>query len=308
MQCPHCNTLLVAGAGFCGNCGNPVTGQGGYGPEAQRPTPDSPHDGVTMAAPMSPNRQPTQASYPAPMSPNMQSPQAGYPTPPPATYNSSLAQPQAAWSPQPPQGAWASAPQPPGAAFPNAPRNMQSAGKAAPPRRKRKWPLRVALVFVLLVAVLAGGWFFGVRPYLNNLAETQINQAISDAQSQVFLLQTLLPTGRSIIPISEQEANNYLSTHASDQLQNLHMTITPTDVQLNFTVDGFGCTIIAVPIAVNGTLQVTNVQTQGVLAFVLSGDELANTLNTSLPGVVQQMNRKIDKVTLHNHVMDIQIH
>lgn len=292
MQCPRCNTPLAAGASFCGVCGNPVSIQSGSGPGAQGAQPSAPHpvhDGVTMAVPFRPDMPVAQAAQPS---------QRAYPTPSPAPQ-------QAGWPPQQP------AYQPQGAYMPGS-MNSTGAGRAssmsAPKRRKRKWPLYVLLVFVLLVGVLAGSWFLGVRPYLNNLAKTQITQAIGDAQSQLLLFEPLLPTGPSIIHLSEQQMNSYLSTHASDQLQHLQMTVTPAGLDLTFTVDGFACAIIAVPIAVNGTIQVTNVQTQGVLGLVLSGDELTSILNTSLPNLVQQMNRKIDKVTLQNHEMDIQMH
>lgn len=301
MQCSRCNTTLVAGASFCGVCGSPVGRPG----EAPLPGPNPIHNEVTMVAPLPPEM------YMA------QSPQMGYQAPAPTVPSAPFAppppvpqQPPGAWSPAPqqlpqqPPGAWAPAPQPVGAYVPG----NAGASVAPPKRRKRKWPLRVALVLVVLLAVLAGSWFFGVRPYLNNLAKTQITQAIGDAQTQIFLLQPLLPTGPSIILLNEQQVNAYLSTHASDQLQNLQATITPTGLHLAFTVQGLSCAIDTMPIAVNGTIQVTNVQTQGVLGLVLSGDELMNILNTSLPNLVQQMNRKIDKVTLRDHVMEIRMH
>lgn len=282
MQCPRCNAPLAAGASFCGVCGNPVSIQSGRGAEAQPPAPHLVRDGATMAVPFRPDMPVAQSSQP---------PQMAYPTVQPASQ-------QPAYQPQ-------------GAYIPGS-MNSTGAGRAssvpAPKRRKRRWPLYVLLVFVLLVGVLTGSWFLGVRPYLNNLAKTQITQAIGDAQGQLLLFEPFLPAGSSIISLSEQQINSYLSAHSSDQLQHLQMTITPAGLDLTFTVDGFACAIIAVPIAVNGTIQVTNVQTQGVLGLVLSGDELTSILNTSLPNLVQQMNRKIDKVTLRNHEMDVQMH
>ncbi|MEO7019981.1 MAG: zinc ribbon domain-containing protein [Ktedonobacteraceae bacterium] len=300
MQCPRCNTPLAAGASFCGVCGNALSTPNGGGLAGQPANLQAVHDDRTLVAPVWSDRQPAQT------------PQIGYQTPPPPLPAHPFPASQAGWSPpqQSPQGAWSPPQQPayqPQGAYAG---NMLHAGVAglAAPKRRRKWPLRVTLVLLILLVVLAGSWFLGVRPYLNNLAKTQITQAISDAQSQIVLVQPLLPTGSSTIPLSEKDINNYLSTHTSDQLQHMQVTVTPAGLRMDFTVDGLGCTLIVVPIAVNGTIQVTQVQTQGALGLVLSGDELTSILNTSLPNVVQQMNRTIDKVTLQNHVMNIQMH
>ncbi len=284
MQCPRCSTPLAAGASFCGVCGNALSTPNGSGLAGQPANLQAVHDDRTLVAPVWSDRQPA-SPFPAP--------QAGW-SPPQQS-------PQGAWSP-PQQPAY----QPQGAYAGNIP-HAGGAGLAAP-KRRRKWPLRVALVLLILLVVLAGSWFLGVRPYLNNLAKTQITQAISDAQSQIVLVQPLLPTGSSTIPLSEKDINNYLSTHTSDQLQHMQVTVTPAGLRMDFTVDGLGCTLIVVPVAVNGTIQVTQVQTQGALGLVLSGDELTSILNTSLPNIVQQMNRRLDNITLQNHVMNIQMH
>lgn len=182
-----------------------------------------------------------------------------------------------------------------------------SSAPAVSSRRRRKWPLRVLLALLILLAALAGGWFLGVRPYLNNLAKTQINQALDDAQSQILLFQLALPPGPHTIPVTENQINNYLSGHASAPLQNLSMTITPSGLRLDFTVYGFNSAIMAVPIANHGSLEVTNVQVQGPLGLIMSSDELTTLLNNSFHNFGQQMHREVDAITLHNRTMDIKI-
>ncbi|MGH2482158.1 MAG: zinc ribbon domain-containing protein, partial [Ktedonobacteraceae bacterium] len=289
-QCPHCNTPLVDDARFCGMCGNSVLLQSATGQGAQSASAQPLHNDLTLVDPALPGRQ---------MPPLIQQPGTFQPTQ------------NASWQQPPAQATWPPVQQPQNAPWPQQPMQQQpgtfSPGMPVAVKRRRKWPMRVLVVFLVILVLLAGGWFLGVRPYLNNLAKTQLTRTLDDAQSEIVLLQPALPAGPSIIPVTETNFNDYLSTHASSQLQDLHMSITPDNLRLDFKVNGFGCTIIAVPVAINGALQVTNVQTQGVLGLVLSGDELTSILNTFLQNSGQQMHRRIDAVSLHNQVMSIQI-
>lgn len=189
----------------------------------------------------------------------------------------------------------------------------RSAVELPPPTRRRKkgagriWA-RLLLVLILLVAVLAGAWFLGVRPYLHNLAQTQLDQALNAPESQILLAMIALPPGaQQVIHGSESSMNIYLSAHDSDQIQNLHMTITPTAMNLSFTVYGQNCSISALPIVTNGEIQVTQVQVQGVLNLIMSNDELTSSLNSNLQSFSAQMTHKVSKITLLEHEIDIQL-
>lgn len=187
---------------------------------------------------------------------------------------------------------------------------MNSAGVIAQTvasKRKGKRRGRGLLAFVLLLGVLVGVWFLGVRPYVHDLAQTQLDQALNGAQSQLLLFQAALPPGRQIIHADEASLNTYLSAHDTDQLQNLHATISPDGVRLDFTAYGFSNTVTAMLIASGGELQVTNVQEQGILGMVMSDDELTSTLNSHFGDIGRQMHRTIEAVTLHQHEIDIQI-
>jgi len=178
------------------------------------------------------------------------------------------------------------------------------------PTRKRRragriWA-RLLLVLVLLVAVLVGAWFLGVRPYLHNLDQTQLDQALNPPESQMLLAMLALPPGKEIIRGSENSMNLYLSAHDTDTVQNLHMTITPAGLSLSFTVYGQNNTISALPIVTNGQLQVTNVQVQGILGLIMTNDELTSSLNNNLQNFSAEMTHKITKLTLLEHEIDVQ--
>ncbi|HEU5381806.1 MAG TPA: hypothetical protein VFV38_40820 [Ktedonobacteraceae bacterium] len=305
MQCPRCNTTLVAGARFCGVCGNVIPAQDGNGPQVALSDLMSAHNDATLAVDLPPDvqllRDPQTArqNAPAQQGPFPPSPAAPWPQQPTQPVSLAANAPQTAWSPgNGPQGAY-----PPG----RLPRTVSSAG-TRPARRRRRWPLRVLLVLLVLLTLLAGGWFLGVRPYLNDLAKTQINKALNDAQSQLLILQFALPAGPRTIPVTENDINNYLQGHTTDPLQDLHMTIATDGLHLDFKVYSFACAISAVPIASNGGLQVTNVQVQGPLALILSSDDVTTLLDDSFSNFGQQMHRKVDAIVLHDHRMEMRIH
>jgi hypothetical protein len=167
---------------------------------------------------------------------------------------------------------------------------------------------------VVLIAILAGAWFLGVRPYLHNLAQEQLTEALSGPENQILLSMLAVPPGvplpaaLKVIHGSETSMNSYLSDHSSDQVQNLHMTITPAGMSLSFTVYGQNCVVSAQPfVDSNQQLQVKNVQVQGALALIMSNDELTSALNSNLQNFSTQMTHKITEITLLDHEIDVQL-
>jgi hypothetical protein len=212
---------------------------------------------------------------------------------------------QAGWSPEP-------ARQPQFGATPGMqPGNLNRTEVAfPPPTRKRRragraWG-RVLLILVVLLAILSGAWFLGARPYLHNLAQTELIQALDAPESALQLAMLALPPGSQTIHTSENSMNVYLSSHDTDQIQALHMTVLPTGMSLSFTAYGQDCTITALPVVTNGLIQVTNVQVQGVLALIMSSDELTSELNDNLQTFSNGMTHKIAKITLLEHEINVQ--
>lgn len=195
--------------------------------------------------------------------------------------------------------------------------NLNSYATASrPPARKRKGSgclLSALLTLVVLVALAAGTWFVGVRPYLHNLAQTQLDQALTTPENQVLLTMSAIPSGvplpasLRVVRSTEEAMNTRLSGYDNDQVQNLHMTISPSGLVLTFSVYGQNCTVSALPVLSNGQLQVTNVQVQGLMSLIMSNDEMTSALNDNLQRFSAQMTHKIEKLTLLDHEMDVQL-
>jgi hypothetical protein len=288
MNCPRCQAPLAADARFCGVCGYSLPG----------PSADTYAQPLTSDATLISQRPDFQ---------NQQRPQ-GAPTglQPTIPVNWQYGQAPANVPAQPPPASWQQYQQAgyvPGT-LPSS--SSSPARKQRPKKRRRVW-LRVLISLLVIAALLAGGWIFGLRPYLHTLAQSQLDQALTDAEDQIVLLQTALPSGPQQITATEADINGYLSARNTQQLTGLHMTILPTGLTLTFQAYGLGCTILAVPVARGGALQVTDVQVQGVLWLILSDDELTQDLNTHFITVGQLMHRSITAITLKNQSMDIQV-
>src|SRR5260370_9091728 len=93
----------------------------------------------------------------------------------------------------------------------------------------------------------------------------------------------------------------------SDPVQQMHITITPGGLRLDFQVYGFACTVTGVPEALNGQLVITNVTEGGVVALVMSPDELTATLKAHLPDHVTKLKRNFTGLPLKNHEIDIEL-
>lgn len=309
MRCPRCNEQLADNASFCGVCGTRLSASQGQRAEAGPPL-RAPGgvDGTLLAAPWS-DGQPGQGAG---------APPAGWSGGPPGAMQA----PQpGSWPQQAPQVGWTPemANQPSSGGAPGMqPGQLNRSGVEyyrPSVRRKsragRAWGCAF-LVLLLLLAGLAGAWFIGVRPYLHNLVQQQLDQALNPRESQLLLSMGLVPPGTPLpaslrsIQTSESTINTDLSSHDTDQVQNLHMAITPTGMTLTFTAYGQNCSISALPTVTNGLLQVTNVQVQGVLALIMSSDELTSYLNNNLQTFNAQLTHKITKITLLDQEVGVQ--
>ena len=282
MNCARCNASLPPEARFCRTCGLAVAVDASVdNAQANQP--------ASEVAPTSPwqVQQPTQ---PAPLQQPYTSPQ---------------------WMPQN-QAMPSQAYQPTMAV---SPASLQSTGarSSSPPlplRRRKRRLTRVLLILAVVLIVLVAGWFVGLRPYLHGLAQSQIDGVLSNAVNQIPPVQVaLLPPGQRSVPVTEAAINNLivLNTAPSDPVQQMHMTITPGGLRLDFQAYGFACTVTGVPEALNGQLVITNVTVGGVVALIMSPDEMATTLDAHLHNAVTKLNLNVAGVTLKNHEIDIEL-
>ena len=280
MNCTRCNAPLVPEARFCRNCGFSVSdvvsqpASGNAGQENQQGIGDSP----TVLPP------PWQVQQSAPI--------------------------QAHYTPQTYQ---------PTVAVSSNPGSMPSTGaKPAPPpvttRRRKNRLMQVLLillaVLLILLLVLVGGWFFVLRPYMHGVAQNEVDGVFSSAINLINpLAVTVIATSHTPVVITETDANNFIALNNSQSgpIQQIHMSITPAGLQLEFQTYGLTSTITGVPRVVNGQIVMTNVTVQGVASLIMSPDELTNELNADLQQVSAALHRPITGVVLKNQEMDVQL-
>ena len=280
MNCTRCNTPLIPEARFCRNCGMPVS--------------------TVIPQPATDN--------------NEQSNQQGIgdsPTvlPPPwQVQQSASIQPQN--TPQAYQ---------PTVAVSSNPGSMPSAGAqfASPPlptRRRKNRLMQVLLILLaallILLLILVGGWFVILRPYLHGVAQNEVDGVFSSATNLINpLTVAVIATSHRPVIITETDANDFIAMNSaqSDPIQQVHMSITPAGLRLQFQTYGFTSTITGVPRVVNGQIVVTNVSVQGIASLIMSSDELTNELNGDLQQVSARLHRPIAGVALKKQEMDVQL-
>ena len=177
-------------------------------------------------------------------------------------------------------------------------------------RSGRGWVLGCLLTLIIVLAVLIGAWFLIGRPYLHNMAETKINQALGSAIKQIPQAPQVppgvaLPT-RSI-PISETFINNLITINSSPSspVQNTQVSISPQSFMITFQTYGFNNSISQIPAAKNGQLVATNVNLSGPISLIMTPDDMTGILNRNFANAQQRIQRPITGVQLKDHEMDL---
>jgi len=179
-------------------------------------------------------------------------------------------------------------------------------------RKNRLMQVFIILLAVLLVLllVLVGGWFFVLRPYLHGMAQNEVDGVFSSATNLINpLAVTVVATSHMPVIITENDANNFIALNSpqSDPIQQIHMSITPAGLQLEFQTYGLTSTITGVPRVVNGQIVMTNVTVQGIASLIMSPDELTNEVNADLQQVSAALHRPITGIVLKNQEMDVHL-
>lgn len=185
-----------------------------------------------------------------------------------------------------------------------------TATKFFPPVRLHKraryiW-MRVLLVLVLVLSALIGVWFLGVRPSLYHQDLMQVESGWNQATAEALQALSTVPPGPRNILISEKSINTTLNSYHTAQSSVWQVTVMPANVRVSFTGCEQKCTFTAfLEVGNSGQIHVTHTQVQGMLALIMSNDELTNALNSNLQYLFIA---QITKMTVLAHAIDIQFH
>jgi len=158
---------------------------------------------------------------------------------------------------------------------------------------------------MLLLIIVAAGWLFFFRPYLHNIAQAQLDQAMSNAVDQVPSLPAQLPPGP--IQVQENAINNLivLNLAPSSPVQHPVTSITPGNIRLDFQVYGLPSAITVVPKVVNGQIVASNVTVEGIVGLIMTPEEITALLNKHLADAQGRLGHKAKSVQLKDHAMDL---
>ncbi len=294
MNCTRCGMPLEKNARFCRNCGQPAPAiaPGNIAPNpAQLNQPLTLQEHVSESAPTNP----VESSQEPPAQPTV------YPqlqTPP---YQSTQPVMQPTRPATPHVGTMPSY----GQNIP--PKALAAAVKT--PRRRRGRVIGCLLTLLLLVLVIGAGWVFALRPFLHSLAQAQIDQALTAAVNQLPPAATQLPPG--MVHVQENAINNLivLNSSPSDPVQHTQVSITPNLVRLDFQVYGLPCTVTGVPQVAgsppNGRLVVSNITVEGIIALIMSPDEVTSLVDKHLADAQARFEHPIFQVSLGDHELNL---
>ena len=188
------------------------------------------------------------------------------------------------------------------------------ASPSQPTNRRKNRLMQVLLIVLAVLLVLSlllvGGWFLLLRPYVHGVAQNEVDGVFSSATNLINpLAVAMVATSHKPVIITENDANNFIALNSSqsDPIQQVHLSITPAGLQLEFQTYGLTSTITGVPRVVNGQIVMTNVTVQGVASLIMSPDELTNEVNADLQQVSATLNRPITGLVLKNQEMEVQL-
>lgn len=159
---------------------------------------------------------------------------------------------------------------------------------------------------IVLLLVLGALWVFALRPYAHNIAERELDNALTSAVNQLPAQAKQLPPG-STIPVNENTINNLivLNLAPSNPVQHPTTSISGQNVRLDFQLYNFPCAVTTVPTLDNGRLIVSKVGIEGIFAAIMSPEEMTSLLNKHLNDAQSRLQRTVNNVQLKDHEVDL---
>ncbi len=298
MNCVRCGVQLEANARFCRNCGLPVaTSQPQHvlvsPPEDQTPDNTIPISSLVqqLNTPSASAQYPYQQQVPLPQQ-DANTISTAYSSGP--TFQQSTPQAQAPLRLYLPH---------------DTAKEVHSTVADAPRRRNR---LGCALgclgTLFVLILLLGATWIFALRPYLHDVAVTQMDTMMTNVVNQIPEVGLPIPPGTTL-PISEDTVNAVLSNNAGspDPAQSTNIQISANQILLDFKLYGQDCTITGIPQMQNGKLVATNVVVSGIIGLVLSPKDITTLLNSHFEDAQTRINHQVTQVQLKDHEIDVTV-
>ena len=164
-------------------------------------------------------------------------------------------------------------------------------------------------ILVILLLVVGAGWVFLLRPYLHNIAATQIDNALSSGVQQIPTNLPAIPAGIGAIPVPIQDntINNLfeLNLAPNSPKKNPATQITPNSILMSFQTYGLSNGIALKPALQNGRLVATNIGITGPFSLIMSPDELKPILDRHMSDAQNRIKYSIQNVQLKDHEMDL---
>ncbi|GAC1364937.1 MAG: hypothetical protein PVS3B1_22350 [Ktedonobacteraceae bacterium] len=159
---------------------------------------------------------------------------------------------------------------------------------------------------VILLLILGAAWIFALRPYAHDIAQRQLDTALTSAVNQIPSQTRLLPAG-STIPVNENSINNLvvLNLAPSSPVQHPTTSISTKNIRLGFQLYSLPCAITMVPILTNGRLAASQVGVEGVFSAIMSPEEMTALLNQHFNDAQFKLQRTISSVQLKDQEMDL---
>jgi hypothetical protein len=171
----------------------------------------------------------------------------------------------------------------------------------------------ITLVIILLTATLGTIWFVILRPYLHNIAETEINNAMTQASQQLPTMPIKLPVEVPLPPITNERLETLIELNLppNGPLQNPIIHITPDGIRMDFQLYSFPCALSLLPVleqqGPNKTLVVKNVNLEGILSLVMSSSEMEDLLNQNIAQTMQRLNYPLINIELKDGELDMTV-
>src|SRR5579859_2161587 len=289
MNCTNCNSPLPINTRFCPKCGQPTSAAAANAnpaPQYQQPYQPAAADNAPTIPP-TPMQIPRMNDAPTIADNYMQR------QPSPEPWLQSQSAPQALPSYNQP-----GRPQP----------GTFSGTQEARPRRRGGCLAKTLITLVVLLLLLAAGWFLALRPYLNNMAKTKLDSVLGAAVDSIPPPVALLPGGEHV-KISENLVDNLLvlASSPNDILQSPKVHFTPAALRLDFQIYGLPCAVTGVPKVTSGNVTFTNVNIEGIAALILTPDDIMSIVNRHLADAQARIKHSITSVQLKDQELDLVI-